>query len=262
MKKKILLFALISLVPLLGTTAILLRFYSEWSRNSRGPYSETSGSSSDQYYNHIATRVWKSEDGKLYYAIAVGYMDFEPIIPEFTYSYTHGGRIGGRLIVNGSEVKASHANRLLALNPFGEMQEIILTDSEAEIACSRNSLEIWNKVVLPRLYRFRGAFKNGQRTGRWVCCELNGRKAFEGEYLEGKRHGLWVYYYHSGAIRSEIEYVASKRHGKWKSYLEDGSQTDLLTWNYDIPVERPASQAGLGHADTIYPNGNSRGFRY
>jgi hypothetical protein len=162
------------------------------------------------------------------------------------------------LIVNGTPIRYSNEKRILALNPYGEMQEIILSEAEAQIVAS-DSERIWESVVLPRLYQFRGQSENGRRVGTWTCLDMDGRKAYEGDYLDGKRDGEWTYFFPSGAIRAIIHYQGGKRHGKWTYFTENGAEELVLTWNKNTPVERAARQAGFDYEEVRYPNGNSEG---
>ena len=234
--------------------------YSHWRKEYRQPCSVGNGQSikPDRAFSYISCRTWKTGSEELFYAISVGYVDFEPIMPILSFTYSYDIHKGGELIVNGSTIQHTSAKRLLALNPFGEMQEITLTAQEAQTVASGNEEKIWESVVLKRLYRFSGNTENGKRVGRWECSDVKGRRAYQGEYLDGRRHGKWTYYYPSGTIRAEIEYTNGKRNGKWVYFSDDGKQTDFLTWNNDVPVERPVRQAGLGHAGVITPNGNSQ----
>jgi hypothetical protein len=198
------------------------------------------------------------DDGELFYAIAVSNVDFEPNMPELSYKYTWYMDDGGHLIVNGVPIEYTRTKRLLALNPFGEMQEIGLNDAETQVVTS-DSKNIWESVVLPRLYQFTGQTENGKRVGTWTCCDADGKKAYEGEYADGKRIGEWTYFYPSGSIHAVIHYQKGARHGKWEYFGEDGAQLSALTWNDDSPVERAARQVGLDYEDVMYPNGNSGG---
>jgi hypothetical protein len=230
----------------------------KWRIEHRHPSKESSvsGYTEDGVLRHNECRIWAMDDGELFYAIAVSNVDFEPNMPEFSFKYTWYLDDGGHLIVNGARIQYTRPKRLLALNPFGEMQEIELNDAETQIVTS-DSKNIWDSVALPRLYHFTGETENGRRVGTWTCCDADGKKAHEGDNAVGKRNGEWTYFYPSGSIRAVIHYQNGKRHGKWTYFTEDGNQLSALTWNDDKPVERAARQIGLDYGDIVYPNGHS-----
>ncbi len=249
-------------IGILSLVAVGLNYgFASWRKHYRQPNGNYVSVShkSDAIFQHIGYEMWKTESGDFFYAIAAGNVDFEPITPCFDYQYTYRMSDGGHLVINGTPVEYSPAKRILALNPFGELQEIILTEAEMKILESRDSVRIWESVILPRLYQFQGHSKNGKRIGSWTCFDRVGRKAYEGEYLDGKRDGKWTYYYLSGGIRAIIHYRNGVRHGQWTYFGEDGVQTDVLTWDNNNPVERAARQAGLNYAEVRYPNGRIDG---
>lgn len=166
---------------------------------------------------------------------------------------------GGELLVNGCQIDYSSDSRLLALDPFGDMQEIKLTESEAEIVRGSDGERIWNEVVLPRFYRIEGKERDGKRVGHWIFSDHQSRKAYEGDYHNGLRDGKWVYFFPSGALRAEIHFTKGKRNGKWIYFSEDGAVKDYLTWKDNVPVERPARQNGLNIRRCIAPDGTSQG---
>ncbi len=229
--------------------------------STTGPTSESVGSSvlPGRPFKHLACRVWKAHDGRLYYALAVGYEDFEPTQPSLSCRFTYDIKWGGDLVVDGRQILPSPDRRLLALNPFGQREEILLTAPEAEIVGTGNAAQIWTEVVLPRLHRFEGGTTDGVRSGKWVYFDKAGVRAYEGAYREGKRDGEWVYHFPSGKVRAKISYRDGKRHGAWTRYDEQGGVTDLLTWKDDVPVERPARQVGLGSFEVIHPDGRIQG---
>jgi hypothetical protein len=169
----------------------------------------------------------------------------------------HEGR--GNLIVNRSPVTYANANRVLALNPFGEMQEIVLSEAETQVVVTENCKKIWESVIVPRLYQFKGESDNGKRIGTWACLDMDGKKAYEGDYVNGQRDGKWTYFYPSGGVRAIIHYRNGERHGKWTYFAKDGAQESVLTWDKDFPVERAARQASMAYYGIRHPNGEIEG---
>lgn len=231
-----------------------------WKKENRQPCAmyTYSGGEHDGPFHRIGCVVWRTGNDDLFYAAVIGYTDFEPTIPSFEYKHSYDIQAGGELFIDGKRIDYSPKKRLLALNPFGRMQEIVLSNSESQVVVSADGEQIWRKVILKRLYRFNGDEKNGKRVGHWVCSDSAGKKAYEGEYVDGNRDGKWVYFYPSGTTRAEIHYANGKRHGKWSYFSEDGELTDFLTWNNNTPVEHPASQVGLGHSEVRVPDGSRR----
>jgi len=211
----------------------------------------------EETFQHLACRTWKTESGERFYAIAVGYCDFEPVIPTLNYEDAWNVKDGGQLLVNGNRIEYSARKRLLALDPFGQMVELQLSDAEAEIVWAGNAAEVWYKVVVPRLYSFSGSMKGEKRDGHWISRDHEGRMAYEGDYFEGLRTGRWLYYRKDGALRAELNYSGGRRDGKWTYYSVDGQVQEVLTWRKDVPVDRPVSQAGIGHADVVFPDARS-----
>src|ERR1700730_11253251 len=142
---------------ILATAAIWLLHegFVKWRIEHQQPSEEysASGYTEDGGLRHTECRIWTMHDGELFYAIAVSNVDFEPIMPELSYKYTWYIDDGGHLIVNDVPIQYTRTKRLLALNPFGEMQEIELNDAETQVVTS-NAKNIWESVVLPRLYQF------------------------------------------------------------------------------------------------------------
>jgi hypothetical protein len=189
--------------------------------------------------------------------VSIGHADFDPNTPALTCIYSYNINKGGALLVNGQRIRYSATKRLLALGPFGEMVEVQLTDVEAGIVAAADAGKIWETVVLPRLYRFKGELQDNKRIGHWVCCDAEGRKAWEGDYASGLRDGEWVYFYPSGTVKAQIGYVKGKRNGKWSYFSLDGALQDSLTWKDDVPLEHPATTKGFEFTETVYPRGNS-----
>jgi hypothetical protein len=246
---------LVSLVAV-GVNHSLVR----WRIRHRQPSKEFVARSDrpEAVFQHTACLNWKTDADDHFYGIAVGHVDFDPIMPDLTYEHSYSLEDGGKLIVNGTPIEYSPEKRILALNPFGQMEEITLSESEAQVVAT-DSKRIWESVVVPRLYQFQGLLDNGRRNGTWICLDKSGKKAFEGDYADGKRGGQWTYFYPSGEVRAIIHYQNGMRQGKWTYFARDGAQESVLTWNKDIPVERSARQVGLDFEEVVYPDGRRIG---
>ena len=232
--------------------------------SSEGPCSEGGGSSFDpeRVFQHIGCKVWKTDAEELYYSLAVGHDAFEPVVPALTYRYSYDINQGGKLFIDGKEILRSKEKKLLAVNPFGKMEELLLNDAEAAVVNVGDAVRIWTEVVVPRLYHFQGRSENGKRVGSWTCSDKAGVLAYEGAYVEGLRDGEWIYRYPSGKVRAKINYRIGKRHRSWTYFDEAGTLTDSLTWKEDVPVERPAQHSGLGYSTMIHPDGSSQSTSY
>jgi hypothetical protein len=117
----------------------------------KSPESESTGNCYDiGEYQHIECAVWTDHYQDYYYAIAVGYVDFDPNLQErlFSWTYNYDMNEGGKLTINGKIVGLSQNKRLLALNPFGRMEEIVLSPAEQKVVCSADAKRIWKQVVL------------------------------------------------------------------------------------------------------------------
>jgi hypothetical protein len=229
-----------------------------------GPSSEGGGSAQhpNRRFQRVALKVWKTDGGKLFYSLILGNSDFEPVLPTFTYQYSWNMKSGGTLTLNGAPVKPSPADRMLALNPFGELEELLLSPAEAAIVSKGDATETWNKVAVPRLYRFSGGLAEDAPDGPGICADAKGLKAYEGSVKGGKRDGEWTYYGRDGAVRAKLHYRDGKRDGLWIWYGPAGKETDRLTWKENVPVEHAATQQGLGYWERIEPNGSSQGGSY
>src|SRR5260370_38123825 len=111
-------------------TVGLIHGFVTWRIHHRQPSKETVGKSytPQNVFEHTACKIWTTDDNEFFYAIAVGHVDFEPIMPDLDYEYTYSMKCGGNLIVDGAPIEYSPSKRILALNPFGEMQEIVLSE--------------------------------------------------------------------------------------------------------------------------------------
>jgi hypothetical protein len=201
----------------------------------------------------MTCRLWETESDDYYYAIIFGHAHFEPFMPTLTYAFNYDKDRGGELVVNGKVVEYSHEKRILALDPFGELQEITLSEADMKIVGTHQCDQIWESIVLQRLYQFTGRTNNGKRVGPWTCSDMDGNKAYEGDFLEDRRDGKWTYYYRSGGVRAILHYQNGTRHGKWTYFGEDGAQTDVLTWNNDIPLERSVGHYGMCFSEVCHP---------
>jgi hypothetical protein len=239
----------------------------DWHRDHMTPVamSDSADLTPAETFACVSCRVWTTRAGGYYYGLIVGHYEFDPNIPALqTYDYAYDASKGGALAINGRTIGYSLNKRLRALNAFGEMEEIILTDREAEIVTPPTSgvvdaRRIWNEVVLPRLYRFEGKTSSGRPVGHWTCCDRLGRKAYEGDFVNGLRDGKWTYYYPSGTTRAEIRFSGGKRNGKWTRLSESGAVEESLTWKNDVPVERAATWRSLGQYGTVRPDGTQEG---
>src|SRR5208283_4080704 len=139
-------------------------FFRTWHNEHRTPSSQggSSGFHRDKNFQNIEFLVWKTGAGHIYYAISIGYDDFDPNIPTIGYKYSWNMDNGGNLEVNGRRIDFSPDCPLLALDPFGEMVEITLTEIEAEILKRHNGDRVWTEVVLPRLYSIKGEERDGK----------------------------------------------------------------------------------------------------
>lgn len=243
----------------IGLIVIKLKEVGSDAKENRQPNSQSGGQSFEQarVHQHIGCKVWKTKTKELFYAISMGYGSFEPMLPSFNFTYSYDTEKGGSLFINGKPILYSNEKRLLALNSFGKMEEIALSNSEEQIVTAGDAVNIWNKIVLKRLYKFKGEKKTKKRIGLWTCFDSIGRKSYEGNYVNGKRNGTWSYYYASGIIRAKINYTDGIRNGKWTFFTEEGKVNGSSIWKNNFPTKKPAIQTGLGHKYILYPNGNS-----
>ena len=110
------------------------------------PQSQGGGQSSrpDREYRNIDCQLWTDGNRNLYYAICMGYVDFDPNLPvppiRYEYKYHDGF---GELLIDGHTIESSHRGQLLALNPFGRMVELSLSPSEESIVASGVVERVW-----------------------------------------------------------------------------------------------------------------------
>lgn len=142
----------------------------------------------------------------VYYAVVEGTVDFDPNLQNIGYSF-HDREKEGVLEIDNKIIEYSPKKRLLALNPFGEMEEIVLSPTEQEIVRYCQHIDrIWD-IALQHLYRRKGVKENGVPVGHWCYYDNKGNLAYEGSYRNGKRDGKWKYYHENGRVRCEINYL-------------------------------------------------------
>jgi hypothetical protein len=249
-----------SLLLLMLATCIVMSFVAVARKEREKPCSMGGGQSSrpDHEYPNIECLVWCDGNGRPYYAIALGYADFDPNLPvplpSFRYTYTQ--EKGGQLLIDGKEIELFHRRHLLALDPFGRMVELALSPSEETLVAAGDPERVWEDVVLKRLYRREGRRQHGVLVGHWTYRDAEGRKAYEGTYAQGKRDGKWTYYYQSGRLRAEMMYKQGKLDGECKYYAADGTLKDTVRWRDDRPLDRTVRQVGLQRVETRGPGGS------
>ncbi|MHC4985253.1 MAG: toxin-antitoxin system YwqK family antitoxin [Planctomycetota bacterium] len=205
--------------------------------------------------------AWTTDANELVYAICVGYVDYDPNMEKnigLSYSYSYSTTEGGKLFVNGERIVCSDQKRLLANNPFGRWEEIVLDAEDQAIIASGAVDRIWREIVLQRLYQCEGDYVADAPSGHCTYRDRTGRLAYEGDYTDGLRQGTWVYYRTDGTVRAKINYKDGYPDGTW-DYFENGVLADRVTWRNRAPVERPMTQSVFGMTQTIYPGGNRSG---
>ncbi len=230
----------------------------------KSPESRSGGTGFDRNrveYQHVECAVWKDHYKDYYYAIAVGYVDFDPNLQErlCSLTYNYDMNEGGKLTINGKIVGFSQNKRLLALNPFGRMEEIVLSPAEQKIACSGDAERIWNQVVLKRLYRRQGKADARSPVGHWTYSDIKDRLAYEGSYHNGKRDGKWTYYHENGRVRAEIRYKQGELDGECKYFNDRGELKKTVKWKNDRPVDQTVRQIGLDTREVRTPTTTSGG---
>ena len=208
---------------------------------------------------NFASKVWSTRDETLYYAISTAQLPFEPMHPKVSYTYNYNIDRGGTLHVNGRLIQPSKDLRLLALNPFGEMEEVTLTPAEAAIVLGHDAKKTWTDVAMAHLAKFEGRTADGRRVGRWICTDKAGAKGYEGEFVDDQRDGEWVYYFRSGKVRARVNYRQGELDGPLVLFNEDGKEIQRTLWKKDFPVDGPQSYEGLSFGETRHPDGTSSG---
>ena len=198
-------------------------------------------------YRCIECEVWRDHYKDYYYAISLACADFDPNLEEAHCSSTYQYDMdkGGKLTINGKAMEFSYEKRLLALGPFGRMEEIVLSPAEQKVACSADAHRIWNEIVLKRLYKRQGKTKAGVPIGYWTYSDIDGRLAYEGSYENGERDGKWCYYYPDGKIRAEVVYRLGEMDGRWRYFDDQGRLKKIVEWKNHHPVGQSVRQAGL-----------------
>jgi hypothetical protein len=203
-------------------------------------------------YPWIDTLVIFDHYHDVYYAIVEGAVDFDPNLHPISGSYTLGGDDGGRVKIDGRRIEYSPEKRLLALNPFGEMEEIDLSPAEHDIVRSQNADAIW-KVALKRLYRRTGKSEDSVPVGHWTYSDTKGNLAYEGSYKNGRRDGKWTYYYRNGQRRVEINYRQGRIDGDYSYFNTQGALEKTVQWKNDKPIDQTVSEVGLRHSQERTP---------
>ncbi len=70
----------------------------------------------------------------------------------------------------------------------------------------------------------RGAYQDGERTGKWIYKYPDGQVNFTGEFVAGLSVGKHRWYYPSGKVKKEGKYSSGVRVGTWNTYDEDGTR--------------------------------------
>jgi len=221
------------------------------------------GSSSGQSaWGGLNAKVFSTDRKKLYYAIITANHAFEPMNPPVTFLYNYTMNRGGTLSVNGQPILRAPGPRILALNPFGRMEEISISPAEADIVLQGKPEPIWEQVVLPHLAIIDGKTLDGLRTGHWIVSGKSGIKGYEGDYVDGKRDGLWKYYDSAGKPRATLSYRQGKLHGAMVDYDASGKETRRIEWKEDFPVGSPQTWQSLGLILTRTPGGAENACHY
>ena len=225
------------------------------------PLSGVGGGSSlhQSKWGNLDAKVFSTDRKKLYYAIITASQDFEPMSPPVTYTYHYSIDRGGTLTIDGRPILPSSVPRLLALNPFGLMEEITLSPAEADLVLKGEPEPIWEGVVLPRLAIVDGKTVDGVRIGHWILSGKTGAKGYEGDYVDGKRDGEWKYYFADRKPRATVTYRQGKLHGPLVELDRNGQETRRAEWKDDFPVGSSQTWQSLSHTMTRTPGGGESG---
>jgi hypothetical protein len=232
----------------------------------RSPCSLSGGPSYDlaRYeYQHIDCAVSRDHRNGYYYGVVAGYVDFDPNLEQtrLSYSSTYGGNEGGILKVGDKIIEYSTDKRLLTVNPFGKMEEVVLSSAEQKVACSADGERIWNQIVLKRLYRRQGKTEVGVPVGHWTYSDVRGKLAYEGSYKRGKRDGKWTYYHEDGKVRAEVVYTQGTLDGECRYFDNQGNLKKTVKWKNGYPVDQTVRQLGVGCQEVRTPTTISGGSR-
>lgn len=66
------------------------------------------------------------------------------------------------------------------------------------------------------------ADKDGNRIGKWVFYDRNGKLLRKGKYVNNKKNGKWKFYYENGNRMGFTHYKHGEFTGKRKSYYDTG----------------------------------------
>jgi len=250
---------LTALIAVAGVAACgAIHAWLQYRRDARTPCSvHVKGGSIDGEFPRIQCRLWATGRGELFYGIVTGRTEFDPNQPSVDYAYSWSLGKGGTLEVNGRPVAYSGRKRLLVLNAFGEMEEITLSEEEAETAISADASAVWTDIILKRVYQWTGELVDGRPNGHCTYADQSGRKAYEGDYLQGNRHGTWVYYRQDGTVRAELTYHHGRRDGVWHYFDSQGKHSKTVTWKDDQPLDTAVSDAGMGYYRVARPGGGT-----
>jgi hypothetical protein len=206
-------------------------------------------------WGNLEAKVFSTDHRKLYYAIITASQDFEPMTPPVTFTYNYSTVRGGTLLVDGRPILPSPVPRLLALDPFGLMEEITVSPAEADLILQGDPEPIWERVVLPRLAIIDGRTVDGVRVGHWTVSGKSGAKGYEGDYARGQRDGEWRYYFSDGRPRATVSYRKGRLHGPAVEVDRNGQETRRVEWKDDFPVGAPETWQSLGQTMTRSPGG-------
>ena len=220
----------------------------------------SSGSSDDELgWGHLYSIAFSGDHKTLHYAIVAANFDFEPMCPPLTYRHDYTLGRGGTLTVNGRPIPPSPARRVLALNPYGQMEEFTVTEAEASILLAYQPGPIWEKVVLPHLARVDGKTVDGKRVGHWIVSGKSGVMGYEGDYVDGKRDGQWKYYSADGKLRATLSYKLGQLEGEATDIDADGQVTRRVRWKGDFPLDGPQTWESPLQRLTRRPDGGQSG---
>jgi hypothetical protein len=220
--------------------------YQKYLESRRFPRSFGGGSrvnSGRDEYPCIEMVCYRDGNGDLFYAAIEGYVSSDPNACSVSYCHALFGD-DVFVEVNGNRIEYSDQKHLLALNPFGQMEEIALSPDECGVVCSGGMEATW-EIALKHLYCRSGKMVNGVPDGHWTYSDSAGNLAYEGDYQNGKRNGKWTYYYRNGNRRAEIDYLQGKLHGEYKSFDEHGTLTKTVRWKGAHSVRDAIQTEGL-----------------
>ena len=80
----------------------------------------------------------------------------------------------------------------------------------------------------------KGAFKNGEKDGRWEYFYYTGEKEKVTEYVNGVLEGTYQYFYDNGQLNVEGTYKNGKKEGVWTWYTNKGTRDMSGTFKDDV----------------------------